>query len=104
MLLMLSPSNTPVTDEKSVTIKERDVVATSYCLKGKMANGQRTRQGVIAADPRVFPLGTKLLIGGKQYIVADTGGAIRGNRVDIWLPSCSEAKKFGRRTLKVQLI
>lgn len=76
--------------------------ASAYSLRGKTASGERVRQGIIAADPRVLPLGTKVHIQGMGiFVVKDTGGAIKNNRIDIWMPSTANAMKFGRR--KVQL-
>lgn len=79
--------------------------ATAYCLKGRTASGSGVRRGIVAADPRVLPLGTRInLQAGSysgSYIVADTGGGIRGRRLDIWVSSCSEAKRFGRRKVSV---
>lgn len=63
-----------------------------------MANGQRVHSGAIAADPRVLPIGSKVHIEGMgNFTVKDTGGAIRGRRIDIWMPSKSAAMRFGRR-------
>ncbi|HQU83154.1 MAG TPA: 3D domain-containing protein [Pyrinomonadaceae bacterium] len=79
--------------------------ATAYCLKGRTASGSGVRRGIVAADPRVLPLGTKInLQAGSysgSYVVADTGGGIKGRRLDIWVSSCSEARRFGRRTVAV---
>ena len=67
--------------------------------------GHGVRRGIIAADPRVLKLGSRIVISGGgyggTYLVSDTGGKIKGNRLDIWMPSCSEAKKFGRRKVQV---
>jgi 3D (Asp-Asp-Asp) domain-containing protein len=79
--------------------------ATAYCLKGRTATGSSTRRGIVAADPRVLPLGTRISLNAGtytgSYVVADTGGAIRGRKLDIWVSSCSEARRFGRRTVLV---
>lgn len=79
--------------------------ATAYCLKGRTATGGSTRKGIVAADPRILPLGTKInLQAGSysgSYVVADTGGGIKGRRLDIWVSSCSEARRFGRRNVAV---
>lgn len=79
-----------------------DFKATYYCLTGKTASGIRTRAGIVAADTKVFPLGSRILINGQQYLVADTGSRIRGNRLDIWISSCSQATKLGIKNVKVQ--
>src|SRR5215213_2404797 len=82
--------------------------ATAYCLKGRTASGGSVRRGIVAADPRVLPLGTRININAGAYsgtyTVADTGGAVRGRILDIWVPSCAEANKFGRRTIKVSVV
>ncbi|MBK9163737.1 MAG: hypothetical protein IPM21_07480 [Acidobacteria bacterium] len=82
-------------------------VATAYCLRGRTASGAMVRRGIIAADPRVLRLGTKVYIDGGgqsgEYLVADTGGAIKGNKIDIWMASCADARRFGRRTISLSL-
>lgn len=81
--------------------------ATAYCLKGRTAMGHGVRRGIIAADPRVLPLGSRINISGGysgSYLVSDTGGGIKGRRLDIWMPSCSEAKRFGRRSVAVNFL
>ena len=82
--------------------------ATAYCLKGRTASGSGVRRGIVAADPRVLPLGTRINISAGAYsgtyTVADTGGAVRGRILDIWVPNCSEAVKFGRRSIKVAVM
>jgi len=79
--------------------------ATAYCLSGRTALGHGVRRGIIAADPRVLKLGSKITIGAGPYsgtyLVSDTGGSIKGKRLDIWVPNCSEARRFGRRTVQV---
>ena len=83
-------------------------VATAYCLKGRTALGGGVRRGIIAADPGLLKLGSQVLLGAGsytgQYTVADTGGGVRGRRIDIWVPSCSEARRFGRRTVLVSMV
>jgi len=79
--------------------------ATAYCLKGRTASGGGVRRGIVAADPRILPLGTRIDLNAGSYsgsyVVADTGGAIKGRKLDIWVASCSEARRFGRRNVKV---
>ena len=79
--------------------------ATAYCLKGRTAMGHGVRRGIIAADPRVLKLGSKVSLNGGgytgQYLVSDTGGRIKGRKIDIWVASCAEARKFGRRTVSI---
>jgi len=79
--------------------------ATAYCLKGRTAMGHGVRRGIIAADPKVLKLGSKVNLGGGgytgEYLVSDTGGRIKGRKIDIWVASCAEARKFGRRTVSI---
>jgi 3D (Asp-Asp-Asp) domain-containing protein len=80
--------------------------ATAYNLKGRTASGQFTKRGVIAADPRVLPLGSVVKLDAGDYsgvyTVRDTGGVIKGRKIDVWMPSSREARTFGRR--KVRLV
>jgi 3D (Asp-Asp-Asp) domain-containing protein len=82
--------------------------ATAYCLKGRTAMGHGVRRGIIAADPRLLRLGSRVNMGAGaysgQYLVSDTGGGIKGRRIDIWVPSCAEARRFGRRTVTIGLL
>ena len=67
--------------------------------------GTPLRYGVVAVDPRVIPLGTKLYIEGYGYAVAeDTGGAIKGNRIDLCFTNKAQANAFGRRNVKVYIL
>ncbi|HEY8298083.1 MAG TPA: ubiquitin-like domain-containing protein [Candidatus Baltobacteraceae bacterium] len=83
------------------------MVATAYTAgcagcSGWTATGERAGHGIVAVDPRVIPLGTKLYIPGYGPAIAgDTGGAIRGDRIDLGFNSLSDALRFGRRTVKV---
>lgn len=87
--------------------KMRNFRATAYCLRGRTASGANVRNGIVAADPRVLPLGSRITMNAGKYsgtyLVADTGGAIRGNKLDVWVSSCSEARRFGRRTVKIKV-
>ena len=83
-------------------------IATAYSLRGRTASGKLVSQGIIAADPRVLPLGSRVhLQAGPwsgEYLVADTGGSIKGRKIDIWTPSTREAMRFGRRTVKLTVL
>jgi len=82
--------------------------ATAYSLRGRTASGMYVSRGLIAADPRHLPLGTRVRIDAGpwsgEYVVADTGGAIKGRIIDIWTPSTREAMQFGRRTIKLTVL
>lgn len=71
---------------------------------GRTANGMRARYGVVAVDPRVIPLGTLVFVEGYGFaIAADTGGAIKGNRIDLCYNERSTALRFGRRNVRVHV-
>ncbi len=77
------------------------VSLTAYCLKGTTRRDNYVREGIVASDPEVFPLGRYLEIYvGKSYygrfLIDDTGRAIKGNRLDVWTPICRDARHFGR--------
>jgi 3D (Asp-Asp-Asp) domain-containing protein len=72
---------------------------------GRCANGMRAGYGVVAVDPRVIPLGSTLYVEGYGFaIAADTGGAIKGNRIDLCYDWRSTALQFGRRKVKVHIL
>jgi 3D (Asp-Asp-Asp) domain-containing protein len=85
-----------------------DFHATAYCINGRTASGERTRPGVIAADPKLLPIGTVVhLRAGRYtgtYTVLDTGGRIKGNVIDVYVPTKKEAVEFGRRPVKLKVI
>ncbi len=80
-------------------------VATAYSLRGRTASGIYTRTGIVAADPRIHRLGSYINVDAGsysgRYLVADTGGKIKGRRIDIWVASAREAMKFGKRKVSV---
>jgi len=88
-----------------------DLVATAYspfCCKGVddvTALGIRAGYGVVAVDPAVIPLGSRLYIEGYGYaIAADTGSAIKGMRIDLGYDTKGQALRFGRRPVRVHII
>jgi 3D (Asp-Asp-Asp) domain-containing protein len=111
----LQQNQNPLTEAKNTAkagnftvLEGQSFRATAYCLKGRTASGGSVRRGIVAADTRVLPLGTRINVSAGAYsgtyTVADTGGAVRGRVLDIWVPSCAEANKFGRRTIKVSVV
>jgi 3D (Asp-Asp-Asp) domain-containing protein len=90
------------------------MVATAYdpgpgscgaSADGLTATGAVATRGVCAVDPRVIPLGTRLWIEGYGYALAcDTGGAIKGNRIDVCFDTRHEALKWGRRSVEVRVV
>jgi 3D (Asp-Asp-Asp) domain-containing protein len=80
------------------------VTSTGYSLKGRTATDLPVGLGVVAVDPAVIPLGTRLTIPGYgEGIAADTGGAVQGMTIDLWFPTLTEAMAWGRRTVTVTL-
>jgi 3D (Asp-Asp-Asp) domain-containing protein len=83
--------------------------ATAYAQQGVTASGEYTHRHVVAADPDILPLGTRIKItrAGRysgEYVVADTGGKIQGRKLDIFLPSEAACRKFGKREVSVKVI
>lgn len=86
----------------------KSFVVTAYSLKGTTATGVDLKSNpntkVIAVDPSVIPLGSKVTINGLgTFTAADTGGAIRGQRIDVHVGSNAQAMNFGRQTLNVSV-
>jgi N-acetylmuramoyl-L-alanine amidase len=75
---------------------------TCHTGKGLTAVGSPSSRETVSVDPRVVPLGTRLVIeGAGTRVAADTGRSIRGRRLDIWEPSAAACTRFGRRQLRV---
>ena len=80
------------------------VTATGYALKGRTSTGVSVGYGIVAVDPSVIPLGTKMTIPGYgEGVAADTGGAMVGARIDLWFPTRAEALAWGTRTVSITL-
>ncbi|MEO8193169.1 MAG: 3D domain-containing protein [Gemmatimonadales bacterium] len=89
--------------------EEIPISLTQYCLKGTTRRGRFVRPGIVAADPRIFPLARyvevfmdKKYLG--RFLVDDTGGNVIGATLDIWTPSCRQATRFGRQRGKAVLV
>jgi Uncharacterized protein conserved in bacteria len=81
------------------------MVATAYCDSGNTASGPACGDGIIAVDPDVIPLGTRVYVEGYGYaIAADTGGYIIGNRIDLWMANNSICEQWGRQTVKLYIV
>ena len=80
------------------------VSSTGYSLPGRTATGLPVGWGVVAVDPSVIPLGTRITIPGYgEGVAADTGSAVRGADIDLWFPSLGQARAWGRRTVTITL-
>ncbi len=83
--------------------------ATAYSIEGRTAAGTRSRAGVVAADPEILPLGSRIRVSeagqySGEYVVEDTGRAIKGHELDLYLPNDREAQTFGRRRVQVEVL
>jgi len=84
-----------------------DFVATAYAINGRTASGVRAQPGVVAADPAVLPLGTRIRVHDAgaysgEYTVADTGTKVKGRRIDIFVRDRREARSFGQKRVRVE--
>ena len=129
-----APAQERAVDDYEIVGDEHELLVTGYCncgkccgwrkkwfffgepvynygkMKGKpkkvgvTASGAVAGKGTIAADPAVYPFGTRIGITGYGVgIVQDIGGSIKGSHIDIWFPSHEEARAWGRRKLKVKV-
>lgn len=77
-------------------------VVTAYCLRGTTATGTHTHPGSIAVDPAVIRLGSRIYVPGYGWGRAeDTGSAVRGAHIDVWMSSCSAAIRHGAPWLRI---
>lgn len=87
----------------------RTFEATAYSVSGTTADGDTTYRGTVAADPAVLPLGTRIRVSGAGrysgiYVVKDSGTKVQGAHIDIYMPSAAEAKRFGKRRVRVRVL
>ncbi len=109
-----STSTDGATDSPAIPLKVVQAIVTGYAngadggAVGSMtASGVRTHWGTVAADWRLYPLGTRLEIEGFPnviFVVEDSGGGVRGNIFDVWFPDLSTAVGFGTKSLKVTVL
>lgn len=90
----------------TATAYEGSAISCGYWAKfHRTYTGMTPRRGIVAVDPRVIPFHTKLYIEGYGYGVAeDIGGAIKGNHIDVFIPSLREARKWGRKKVRVYIL
>ncbi|MFP5105519.1 3D domain-containing protein [Neobacillus sp. C211] len=117
------PASKPVVKKASTStskapklkvVKTLTVSATAYTANCKRCSGitaiglnlkKNPNLKVISVDPKVIKLGTKVYVEGYGYAVAgDTGGAMKGKKIDIFVPSHKSAIQWGRKTVKVQIL
>jgi len=82
--------------------------ATAYCDFGLTYSGVLVHRGIVAADPRVLPIGSVIEVSAGDYsgiyTVMDTGGVVKGEIIDIYMPDYEEAIQFGRQSVGVRVI
>jgi 3D (Asp-Asp-Asp) domain-containing protein len=86
------------------------MMATAYCDGGTTKSGTQAVSGTAAADPTVLPIGTVIRFvppGGAEpetFTIADTGAAVKGQEVDVFIADCAKAKRFGRQQVLVTIV
>jgi cystine transport system substrate-binding protein len=94
-----APAPAPASAGRTLTVS-----STGYSMPGRTATGIPVGWGVIAVDPSVIPLGTRVTVPGYgEGVAADTGGAVRGADIDLWFPTLAQARAWGRRTVTITL-
>ncbi|RPJ56673.1 MAG: hypothetical protein EHM23_22925 [Acidobacteria bacterium] len=102
------PPDPPSAAVENETHQYSHFVATAYSVRGTTASGVFVNTGIVAADPKVLPIGSviEMKFGDHSniYTVLDTGGFIKGNRIDIYVPDWEQAIEFGRRPVKIRVL
>lgn len=104
-----APAAPSSNSQKEITVKATAYTASCDGCSGTTATGINIKanpnEKVIAVDPSVIPLGSKVYVEGfGEATAADTGGAIKGNRIDVFIPSQQDAINFGVKQLKVTIL
>ncbi|MGL5507325.1 MAG: 3D domain-containing protein, partial [Paraclostridium sp.] len=86
--------------------KSMNVVATAYTGYTTTSTGQKPVWGTIAVDPKVIPYGTRVYIPhfDQVFVANNTGGAIKGNKIDIFMNSKQECYNWGRKNIEIQIL
>ena len=99
-------SSNKVQSSTSTNRKHMSVVATAYTGDGITSTGTKPKWGTISVDPSVIPYGTKVYIPqfGQTFIAEDCGGAIKGNKIDIYMNDETAVKNWGRKTIDIYIV
>lgn len=93
------PAAAPASGERTMTVS-----AVGYSLPGTTASGLPVGHGIMAVDPSVIPMGTRVYVPGYgQAVAADTGSAVRGAMIDLWFPTTADALRWGRKTVVITI-
>ncbi|MEO8520830.1 MAG: 3D domain-containing protein [Acidobacteriota bacterium] len=107
---LASAAATPQKRARPARGEQIRLMASAYCDGGPTRSGVNARPGMVATDPRVLPIGSVISIkapGSRHsgtYTVTDTGAAVKGHDVDIFMRSCAEAKAFGKRPVVAKIV
>ncbi len=102
---MVETSRGAVRYSEVMTMRATAYLPTDGSATGTTAMGIPATYGIVAVDPRVIPLGTRVYIPGYgEALAADTGGAIKGYKIDLCMESYSQAMRFGRRDVTVYIL
>ena len=110
VLIVLGTSAAGAQQPSAPKPRTMSMTATAYCDGGKTSSGTEAASGTVAADPRVLPIGTTIRVTGllsprpQTFTVADTGAAVKGNEIDVFIIDCARAKTFGRRPVQVRVL
>jgi 3D (Asp-Asp-Asp) domain-containing protein len=100
--VVLAVSGAALAEPSGTSAYRLRVDAVAYHLPGSTALGIPVRRGVVAVDPKLIPLGTRLHVPGYgRSIAADVGTGIKGRIIDLWFPSTALARQWGRRTVVI---
>ena len=103
-VVLTSAPAEPVVEQEPQAVRGRSLTvdAVAYSLPGNTASGLPVGHGVVAVDPTVIPLGTRMIVPGYgAAVAADVGTAVKGLLIDLWFPSLAEAQAWGRRTVTI---
>jgi 3D (Asp-Asp-Asp) domain-containing protein len=105
------PMDLPRAGTRAIDVERRvEMRSTAYCLRGTTRTGVRVRDGIAAGDPNVLPLGSVVRVSHPDgrligvFVIMDTGGAVRGNKIDLWFSSCAEAEDWGIRPVITEVL
>ena len=108
--MILAGSTDTSAERRASRARTLSMTATAYCDGGRTSSGTQAKSGTVAADPRVLPMGTTIRVTGlrsrrpQTFTVADTGAAVKGHEIDIFISDCARAKTFGRRRVQVRVL
>ena len=103
-VVLTSAPAEPVGEQEPQAVRGRSLTvdAVAYSLPGNTASGLPVGHGVVAVDPTVIPLGTRMIVPGYgAAVAADVGTAVSGLLIDLWFPTLADAQAWGRRTVTI---